>query len=61
MKTIIPAGMASAAPPLGTMLGQRGINIANFVKDFNEQTKIYKEGIPITTRVHTQVQYLKFI
>lgn len=47
--------MASAAPPLGTMLGQRGINIANFVKDFNEQTKHFKDGIPIMTRVHCQV------
>ena len=53
MKTVIPAGMASAAPPLGTMLGQRNLNIANFVKDFNEQTKNIKEGVPLTTRVQT--------
>ena len=54
MKTNIPAGLASVTPPLGTMLGQRGINIANFVKDFNEQTKKIKEGTPMMTRIRTQ-------
>jgi hypothetical protein len=34
--------MASAGPPLGTQLGQLGVNIANFVKDFNLRTSIYR-------------------
>lgn len=45
--TYIPAQLASAAPPLGTQLGNIGVNIAGFVKDFNLKTSIYREGVPI--------------
>lgn len=51
LRTNIGAGMASAAPPLGSQLGQRNINIANFCKDFNERTANIKEGIPLPCRV----------
>lgn len=50
LRTNIPAGMAAAAPPLGPMLGQRSINIANFCRDFNERTANMKKGIPLPVR-----------
>jgi len=39
VKLQIPAGKATPAPPVGPALGQHGINIVQFTKDFNERTK----------------------
>lgn len=39
VKLQIPAGKALPAPPVGPALGQHGVNIAGFVKEFNERTK----------------------
>jgi len=50
LKTTVPAQMAVAGPPLGTQLGQLGINISTFVKDFNLRTSIFEEGVPLPTR-----------
>ena len=38
VKLQIPAGKATPAPPVGPALGQAGINIMGFVKEFNERT-----------------------
>lgn len=38
IKLQIPAGKATPAPPVGPALGQHGVNIAMFVKEFNERT-----------------------
>ena len=39
IKLQIPAGKATPAPPVGPALGQHGVNIVQFTKDFNERTK----------------------
>ena len=44
IKLHVPAGQANPAPPVGPALGQHGVNIMQFCKQFNEQTK-GKEGL----------------
>ena len=39
IKLQAPGGQATPAPPVGPALGQRGVNIGQFVSQFNEQTK----------------------
>ncbi len=39
VKLQIPAGKATPSPPVGPALGQHGVNIAAFTKEFNERTK----------------------
>ncbi|CAB4066014.1 RP-L11 [Lepeophtheirus salmonis] len=49
--THIPAQMASPGPPLGSQLGELGVNIASFIKDFNLKTSIFKAGVPIPCKI----------
>ena len=42
----VPGGQATPAPPVGTSLGKYGINLGQFVSQFNERTREYN-GIPI--------------
>lgn len=47
IKLQIPAGKANPSPPVGPALGQRGLNIMEFCKAFNDATKEMKPGMPI--------------
>ena len=47
IKLQIPAGGANPSPPVGPALGQRGLNIMDFCKAFNEKTKNLEKGSPI--------------
>lgn len=54
----IQAGLANPGPPLGPQLGQRGINIAQFCKEFNDKTAKIKKGIPIPCMISVNVSIL---
>ena len=47
IKLQIPAGKANPSPPVGPALGQRGLNIMQFVKEFNAATAQLEPGMPI--------------
>lgn len=47
IKLQIAAGEANPSPPVGPALGQRGLNIMDFCKAFNEKTKKLEKGVPI--------------
>ena len=47
IKLQIPAGKANPAPPIGPALGQAGLNIMEFCKQFNAQTQKMEPGMPI--------------
>ena len=47
VKLQVPAGSANPAPPVGPALGQHGLNIQDFCKQFNDATKDLEKGAPI--------------
>ncbi len=47
IKLQVPAGKANPSPPIGPALGQRGLNIMAFCKEFNAQTQGVEPGLPI--------------
>ncbi|HZF42420.1 MAG TPA: 50S ribosomal protein L11 [Sphingomonadaceae bacterium] len=49
IKLQVPAGKANPSPPIGPALGQRGVNIMEFVKAFNAATTDLEQGMPIPT------------
>ncbi|MDH4196205.1 MAG: 50S ribosomal protein L11 [Candidatus Aminicenantes bacterium] len=51
IKLAIIAGQASPAPPVGPALGQHGVNIMEFVRQFNDRTKKMEEGTVVPALV----------
>ena len=47
VKLQVPAGQANPSPPIGPALGQRGLNIMEFCKQFNAATKSMEPGTPV--------------
>ena len=47
IKLQVPAGAATPSPPIGPALGQRGLNIMEFCKQFNAATQGLEQGMPI--------------
>ena len=47
VKLQVPAGQANPSPPIGPALGQQGVNIMEFCKQFNAQTQSVEKGLPI--------------
>lgn len=47
IKLQVPAGAANPSPPIGPALGQRGLNIMEFCKQFNAKTQSMEKGVPI--------------
>jgi large subunit ribosomal protein L11 len=53
LKLIIDAGKANPAPPIGPTLGQAGVNIGEFVKQFNDATKgMMGDVVPVEISVY---------
>ena len=58
LKLQIPAGKANPSPPVGPALGQRGINIMEFCKAFNEKTKdMMGFNIPVIITVYSDKSF----
>ncbi len=51
IKLQVPAGQANPSPPIGPALGQRGLNIMEFCKQFNAQTQKMEAGMPIPVTI----------
>jgi large subunit ribosomal protein L11 len=49
IKLQVPAGAANPSPPIGPALGQRGVNIMGFCKEFNARTEKEPRGTPLPT------------
>jgi len=58
VKLLIKGGQANPAPPVGPALGQRGINIMEFCKAFNEKTKSFMgKPVPVVITVYKDKKF----
>ena len=59
VKLQIPAGQATAAPPVGPALGQHGVNISEFIRAFNDATRKETPGmlIPVVLTVYADRKF----
>ncbi len=58
IKLQAPGGQATPAPPIGPALGQHGVNIGQFVSQFNERTKAFNGTIvPVVITVYTDKSF----
>ena len=54
----IPGGAATPAPPVGAVLGQQGVNIMEFVKQFNARTADKKgQTVPVVVTIYTDKKF----
>ena len=51
IKLQVPAGKANPSPPIGPALGQKGVNIMAFCKEFNAKTQGMEPGLPIPVEI----------
>lgn len=52
IKMRVPAGKATPAPPVGSILGQYGVNMMDFINPFNEQTQDKRGDIPVHVTIY---------
>ena len=51
IKLQVPAGKANPSPPIGQALGQKGVNIMAFCKEFNAATSSMEPGLPVPVEI----------
>ncbi|KAI8826224.1 mitochondrial ribosomal protein L11 [Fimicolochytrium jonesii] len=51
LRLLVGAGKAAPTPPVGPALGQRGVKSMDFCKAFNDRTKHYVPGVPISVKM----------
>lgn len=57
VKLVIQAGAANPAPPVGSVLGPHGVNLMQFCKDFNDQSKSMSGAVPVLIDVYEDRTY----